>query len=72
STDYIIKTKYHGWAMVALDFNPSKQETEAGRSLKVQGLQNKCQERLQSYTEKLCLKKQNKKQANKERQKITI
>ena len=45
-------------------FNPSTWETEAGESLCIRGqpgLQSKCQQRLQSYTENPCLKKTKKK-----------
>ena len=47
-------------ALVAHTFNPSIQEAKAGGSLWVPGqpgIQGKCQDRLQSYTEKPCLEK---------------
>ena len=46
--------------LVAHAYNPSTREAETGRSLWVQsqpGLQSKSQDRLQSYTEKTCVKK---------------
>ena len=49
--------------MVAQTFNPSTQEAQTGRSLRVQGqrdLQSEFQDRFQNYTEKPYLKKTNK------------
>ena len=57
-----------GDGMVVQAFNPSAQKAETGGSQWVwgqPGLQSEFQDRLQSYTEKTCLEKQNKEQTNK-------
>ena len=64
----VIKVCRNWQTLVAHGFNPSTWEAEAGRSLWVPGqpdLQSKCQDRLQSYTEKPCLEKPKTKTKNK-------